>query len=71
MSTPNLQTKVDPFIRLPQVKAMTGLGRTSIYEYIRAGDFPRQYKISRRMVAWKLSEVQGWIDSQQRVGGDV
>lgn len=47
-------------IRLPQVKAMVGLGRSSIYDKIKRGEFPKQIKIGRSS-GWVEAEVQLWI----------
>jgi prophage regulatory protein len=58
----NLPT-ADRFIRLPEVLHLTALSRTSIYEQIQQGTFPKQYRISKTAVAWRLSEVQNWMQS--------
>ena len=50
-------------IRLPQVKAMVGLGTTAIYDKIKKGKFPRQVKLGR-LSGWVESEVQDWISQQ-------
>jgi len=50
-------------IRLPQVKAMVGLGRSSIYEKIKRGEFPKQIKLGRSS-GWIEAEVQSWISDQ-------
>lgn len=50
-------------IRLPQVKAMVGLGTTAIYDKIKKGEFPRQIKLGR-LSGWVESEVQEWISQQ-------
>lgn len=50
-------------IRLPQVKAMVGLGRSSIYDRIKRGDFPQQIKLGRSS-GWVEAEVQVWISEQ-------
>jgi prophage regulatory protein len=50
-------------LRLPEVRRMVGLSRSSIYAKIRAGDFPRPIKAGMCSL-WIESEVQGWIDAQ-------
>lgn len=50
-------------IRLPQVKAMVGLGRSSIYDKIKRGEFPKQIKLGRSS-GWVEAEVQEWISEQ-------
>jgi len=48
------------FLRLPEVKAVTGLGKTSIYELIRDKSFPAPVRLGPRAVAWVRSEVRQW-----------
>lgn len=51
-------------LRLRQVIEITGLGRDTIYRYIRAGQFPRQRRIGERASAWREDEIKDWIDSR-------
>lgn len=55
----------DTFLRLPAVKAATGLSRSTIYERISAGTFPRPVALGDHAVGWLASEVGAWI--QQRI----
>ena len=48
------------FLRLPEVKAVTGLGKTSIYELIRDKSFPAPVRLGPRAVAWVRSEIRQW-----------
>jgi prophage regulatory protein len=62
------RSKVDPFLRRPQVQALTGLTTSAIY---RAMDdphegFPKPYQLTKGIVAWRQSEVIGWLDSRPR-----
>jgi prophage regulatory protein len=52
-------------VRLPQVCAMTGLGRSMIYQMEAEGRFPRRVSIGVRAVGWVESEVQEWL--QRRI----
>jgi prophage regulatory protein len=55
---------IDPneviFLRLPKVKALTGLSKSSLYELIRANSFPAPVHLGARTVAWVASEVKQW-----------
>lgn len=51
-------------LRLPDVIAKSGLCRSSIYQRIAEGDFPRQIILGPRSVGWIESEVQDWIDAR-------
>jgi prophage regulatory protein len=53
------------FLRLMQVKAITGLSRSTIYQKISEGSFPRQVSIcGARAVGWVSSEVDDWVMEQ-------
>ena len=48
-------------IRLPELKAITGLSRTRLYEAMRLGTFPAPVKLSVRAVGWRSTDVDEWI----------
>ena len=49
------------FMRLPEVKSVTGLSRSHIYDLISRGEFPSQYKLRGRASGWLESEVSDWV----------
>ena len=48
------------FLRLPEVKAIAGLSKTSIYELIRSSAFPAPIRLGPRAVACVRSEIRQW-----------
>lgn len=54
-------------LRLGDVKLRTGLSRSSIYAYMKAGTFPQHISLSERCVGWYEHEVDAWVASRQRV----
>ena len=52
------------FLRLPQVKATTGLSKSTIYPPLSEGTFPKQVPIGPRLVVWVESDIQNWITEQ-------
>ncbi len=48
------------FLRLPEVKSMTGLSKSSLYALIRADSFPAPVQLGPRTVAWVRSEIKQW-----------
>lgn len=48
-------------LRLPQVKAQTGLSRSELYRRIAIGSFPAPIKIGARASAWSSVEIERWI----------
>ena len=51
-------------LRLPNVKAITGLSRSTIYLRMSEGAFPRQVNLGSRAVGWLASEIQQWVDER-------
>ena len=49
------------FIRLPEVLAKTGLGKTTIYQKTGNGSFPMLVKLGGSVSVWVESEVDEWI----------
>ena len=48
-------------LRRRQVEALTGLKRSTIYERMSAGTFPKPIHLGLRSVGWLADEVEGWI----------
>jgi prophage regulatory protein len=51
-------------LRLPTVKAITGLSRSTIYLRMSEGSFPRQVNLGSRAVGWLASEIDHWIEEK-------
>jgi prophage regulatory protein len=51
----------EKILRLPAVQALTGLSRSTVYEKISTGEFPRGISLGARSVGWLESEVEAWI----------
>ena len=47
--------------RLPRVSLETGCARSTIYDALRVGKFPRPVRLGARTVAWSSAEVRAWI----------
>lgn len=60
----SIDAKPSRLIRMKKVLEMTGLGKTSVYDLLNAGNFPKSVPISERSVAWVEAEVQQWIDDR-------
>lgn len=48
-------------LRLPAVKAQTGLSRSTIYARITEGCFPAPISLGDRAVGWVESEINDWL----------
>jgi prophage regulatory protein len=51
-------------IRLPAVREVTGMGRTTLYRNIKNGKFPRPIILGARAVGWIEADVQAWLQSR-------
>lgn len=55
----------EKFLRLPEVMKIARVGKTAIYNAIKAGRFPRPVKLlGARAVAWKRSDLMAWMESR-------
>lgn len=51
-------------LRRTQVQEITGLSRSSIYEKMKKGNFPKAIKLGERAVGWIEAEVLDWLQEQ-------
>lgn len=52
------------FLRLPDVKRRTGLSKSTLYDRIRAGTFPKPVPLGGSLAAWVESEVEEWMSAR-------
>lgn len=55
-------------LRLPEVMAISGLARSTIYLYQRDGRFPRSIPLGGRARGWVDTDVHDWIEEQRAAG---
>ena len=48
-------------LKRPEVEAVTGLSRASIYVKIKAGAFPVPVRLGPNSVAWRAEDIDRWI----------
>jgi prophage regulatory protein len=56
---------VQAILRRPDVERATGLSRSTIYELIARGDFPKPIKLSARAVGWPENTIREWQESRK------
>ena len=54
---------LDHYLREPQVLKIIPMGRVTLWRRIKAGDFPPGKLISKRIRAWRASDIQSFMDS--------
>lgn len=50
--------------RRRQVEQLVQLSRSTIYAAVKAGTFPAPVRIGARAVAWRLSEIEQWLEAR-------
>lgn len=56
--------QVTRLIRLPDVMSRVGLGRSTIYRWMKEGKFPKPVQLGGHVVAWVEDEVEAWISGK-------
>lgn len=51
-------------LRLPAVKARTGLSRSTIYLRVAEGTFPKAVSLGGRAMGWLEAEVESWLEDR-------
>ena len=51
-------------LRRRQVEALTGLARSTLYELMTRGTFPRPIHLGPRAVGWIAHEVNDWLTAR-------
>ena len=54
------------FIRNVEAQKITGLSQKTMYRLQESAGFPRPYRLSPGIVAYKESELVEWIDSRSQ-----
>ena len=58
-------------LRLPNVLDRTGLSRSTVYQRVTEGRFPRPVSLGARAVGWIETEVEEWIARQIQVSREI
>ena len=61
MTQPMRRLVADKHLRRPAVQALTGLSRSTIYDLMAKGAFPRPVRLTAKAVAWPESAIAEWL----------
>lgn len=53
-------------IRATDVAKRVGCCRSHVYKLMAEEDFPKPLRLSQRLRAWRLEEVDAWIETRQK-----
>lgn len=65
MKQQHTNSDFDRFMRIPEVAHVTGLSRSTIYDSVNKGIFPKPVRLTVRAIAWKASDIKGWMEARQ------
>lgn len=55
-------------LRLADVKRLTGLCKSSIYQMMKSGTFPRRVALGCRSVGWMSCDIRAWLHARRGEG---
>jgi prophage regulatory protein len=58
------QVKRDRLLKLPEVEHLVALKKSTIYNLVKQGKFPRCVQQGPRSVAWKEADVLQWVQDR-------
>ena len=51
-------------LRINDIVKKTSLGKSTIWQWVGEGKFPKPIKLSKRIRVWKESDIDEWIESK-------
>lgn len=65
----SIPATLDPLLREPSRRSVTGLSRSAWYALMQKGEAPKPVSISSgRAVAWRASDLKKWIEDRTQQG---
>jgi prophage regulatory protein len=65
----NVPQRLQRHLRRSAVEELTGLSRSSLYDQMKKGLFPRAVKLTAKAVAWREDDIANWLASRDQVKG--
>jgi prophage regulatory protein len=62
---------MDRILRLPDVKAATGLSRSTIYQRMERKTFPAPMALGARAIGWRESDITAWLEALRNKGAEA
>jgi prophage regulatory protein len=53
-------------LRLKELRQVVGLSRSTIYELIKRGEFPKPIHLSTRTSGWLWTDINEWLGKKER-----
>ncbi len=55
------------FYRINELHQLLGVGRSTIWNWVKAGQFPKPIKLSASVTVWRAEDVSEWMDEKTGV----
>ena len=62
--TPQPSRSANALAKRRHVEQLVQLSRSTIYAKVKAGTFPAPIRIGARAVAWRLSDLETWLETR-------
>jgi predicted DNA-binding transcriptional regulator AlpA len=49
----------------PERQGLLPMGETTIWDKVRAGEFPTPIKLTERITAWRIEDIEAWMASRE------
>lgn len=56
----DLEREKEIYLPRKAVRERYSIGHTTLYDWTSETDFPKPYKLGRKLTYWKLSELEAW-----------
>ena len=53
-----------------EVEKRCGVSRSTVYRWMRTGQFPEPVRVGPRAVRWPASEIEAYLESRPRARGE-
>jgi len=60
--------KAERILRRREVLDRVGVGQSTLYDWMKRGEFPRPVALGSKLVGWRESDVTAWIESRETRG---
>ena len=60
------ETHPDHLIRSARLAPSLGIGRTTLWRWVKEGVFPAPVKLSDRVTVWRVGDVREWLQSKSQ-----
>ena len=54
----------EKMLRRQEVEARVGIARSTIYQWVSEGRFPAPLKLGPRLIAWRESDLDRWLEAR-------